>query len=469
MYLRLEIDGEEKFYSFPDKKRVAIGGAPTCDIQLKADGIDRYHLEIHEKMDGEFYAVDKGSTHGTFINEQKLAKDSPVAFNTFFPALLGESVYVYLMDDPVVEDSSPELPSENSHHVSSLDNFFKEEQEEKKTKPVPTISKEEPSKPATKKKPQIHVPSTAGQMTKDMQKLLDKQKELDAANKVSKKKARKKAASPKRKKKSTQDKYKLYMIIAIILFVGLLGYKQWQKIEQRKLDKIAEEKRRKKALELELIREKQLEEQKKLERKKKEEERKKRMQVKEYVHQDKCLSDLERSYCTPLQNGVNRLYKEGAYQELSTLYVVIDPAGPAAKYENYEYTKEQIPVVIKEAKRELGRIFHPGRFTKLMKMKLKGPEKTADNLKALALADFILAYQDGLPPADGIDKVVIIAMRNDLYEGHLDLSMEKLKKANLKDHVLLALMAYRSNILVPMKALFQRYRYEPKKEQDIQP
>jgi hypothetical protein len=103
MYLRVEIEGNEELYAFPDQNVVKIGRSPSSDIQLLVDGISRYHLEIHDRG-ADFIIIDKGSTNGSFIDEEQLEANNEYPFNTFFPVKLGFDVYVYLVDEVSPEE-----------------------------------------------------------------------------------------------------------------------------------------------------------------------------------------------------------------------------------------------------------------------------------------------------------------------------------------------------------------------------
>lgn len=100
-----EFDNSLNTYSFK-KKSITIGRSKDCDICIQADGISRVHVEIQEKADGSFRIIDKGSSNGTFINEEKLNPDEETEFNTFFPAKLGFGIVVSLVDDDGISSGS---------------------------------------------------------------------------------------------------------------------------------------------------------------------------------------------------------------------------------------------------------------------------------------------------------------------------------------------------------------------------
>lgn len=111
MFLKVEINGKEDFYAFKGQDVVKIGRSPVSDIQIINDGVSRNHIEIR-CIDGDFFIFDRGSTNGTFINEEELKVDEQYPFNTFFPVRLGFDVLIYLLDEVSVEQL--EIMSQNS-------------------------------------------------------------------------------------------------------------------------------------------------------------------------------------------------------------------------------------------------------------------------------------------------------------------------------------------------------------------
>ena len=461
MYLKLEIEGEESLHSFPDKNRVTIGRAPTSDIQVMADGISRHHLELHEKANGEIYAVDKGSTHGTFINGEQLVKDKPVVFNTFFPAQMGESVFIYLQDEPITAEEE-EVEEVKETVSSSLDNFFDEKQ-------TPVAQEEEPPEPPkpsqtfnldppkpVKKKPQIHVPKTAGKVTADMQKLMKKNKDAGTKSATRKKKT-------KKKKHVNKGEVQRKLITAFLIFIviGFAAYKQYQKIEAERLAAIAaeKEKQEKIAQELEL---KKKEEEKRLAAIRAEEEKKLfAKKLRDYPRRDKCLSDEELIYCGKFKKTQRKFY-EGVIKELETLYIISEPASVRAMFDEYKYAPDEYDQLFLAAKQTVGLAFHSGRFTKLQNFKLDRPSRSNENYAAFALGDILYSYREGFPKLDEIKKVVAISVLGGEYVAHVVLDYEKLIAADFAQDQKAVLYAFRSNILSPLKLLFKKYELKEK-------
>lgn len=461
MYLRLEIEGEESFHSFPDKKRITIGRAPTSDIQVMAEGVSRHHLEIHEKAQGDIYAVDKGSTHGTFINDEQLEKDSPVAFNTFFPAQMGENVFVYLLDEAVSEDEEVE---DNSEALgSSLDNFFDEgalapQDETPQTPPKPSETFNlDPPKPV-KKKPQIHVPKSAG-VNNDMQKLLKKREETRT-----KAATRKGSKAPKKKKKVKQEsKNKIITIALIFSFLSFAGYKQWQKIQAKKLARIKAEEARQAKIKAELEKEK-LEEEKRLRLAAIEKAKKQfASQVKNYVNRDKCLLDLEIQFCNPMKN-LRRDSVEGVVKQADILYIIMDPNSLRRELASYNYPQRDLEGLFIAAKQTVGRAFHQGKFSQRMNYKLEDPVINKSNYNALAIGDLLWTYNRGFPKTDEINRIILITVDNRNFVSYVELDKDVLYKEDFNAYRQNIIYAFRSNILSPLKRMINKFELKPGKK-----
>lgn len=449
MHLKLEIDGEENLYSFPDQKRVTIGRSPVNDIQILIQGISRAHLEVHEKDNGQFYAVDKGSTHGTFINEQRLVKNKPVSFNSFLPARLGPAVFIYLVDDieqtQIDEqgahdsfDNSLSSFSDNSEleneatTIGSLDNFF---EAEKKKEIAPAAPKE------VKK-------SSLDDFFKDHDKKVSKKRNARSS------KAKKTSAKSNKLKKKNQQKFITYLsILAVIAYVI---YGQWQ--EQKEKEKLAQLEKQK-AVQAMIAAKKA--EQKKLEEdrlaKIKEQKLKEKERfVKEVLSKDKCLSDTEISFCSIVKSLYPREFTEGVYKETTTLYFILDIKHKSLKYANYKYNDKELETVLVEARRTVGRRFHKSYFLKRKDAKLNELEPSFENHNIQASADFLESVVGRFPSLnDQIQKITVVAVDGEEYLSHYDYSFDKVSKLKKEDIEFTLKMFHRSNIKAPMRKLLK--------------
>lgn len=470
MYLKIEIDGEENYHSFPDKKRVVIGRSPTSDIQLSIEGISRHHIEIHEKLEGEYFVIDKGSTHGTFINETQLAKDKPVSFNTFFPAQLGPHVLIYLIDEPIGVDDTEVVITENNEIEEELDDIENElrkahgEKVEAKAKPR-IMPKQKISKVPKKKKPLIKSPTAKAVPAKKNITMIPIPQSVTkrpvvkkrGATSVSKVESKKAKLHKRKKKESTQ---KTITMIIVFLAIGYVGFLQWQKIEDKRVAK---------ALEVQRVKDAELaEEQKELDEiKKRKDEEEKQLAledakgfVKEIVFKDKCLGEIEVQFCKLMQSFRTRSIKEGAFKELSIIYIVLDVDTIQNKFADYIYTVDEVPLVNTAAQRTVGRGFHAGYFRLKQKMKLAPLPLDFKNFNYLAFTDFLLSIGDNFPTGiSGVSKLVLIAMKNDVYVSHFDYDFAKIQRLKLTDHLLEVKMLLKSNITANIPIIMNNYRY----------
>lgn len=90
-----------------------VGSSVNCDIIVKAEGISRKHLQLVQE-NGVVYAIDQGSTNGSFINEERLVPGRKTEFTTFFPIRLGYNVLISLIAADDIEQSSTIMKPMNS-------------------------------------------------------------------------------------------------------------------------------------------------------------------------------------------------------------------------------------------------------------------------------------------------------------------------------------------------------------------
>jgi pSer/pThr/pTyr-binding forkhead associated (FHA) protein len=68
--------GSEAQGEYPlDKDEISIGRATTCDVVVDNLGVSRHHCSIVKDGDG-WAAVDKGSNNGTYVNGQRVNKQT---------------------------------------------------------------------------------------------------------------------------------------------------------------------------------------------------------------------------------------------------------------------------------------------------------------------------------------------------------------------------------------------------------
>lgn len=102
MRIEILVDSEDPQIFPLNKPKMIIGSHESCDIILNSDGISRKHLIISSE-DDNYFAIDQGSTNGSYVNEERLVPGRRVEFTSFFPVRLGSNVLVSLLSD---EDAS---------------------------------------------------------------------------------------------------------------------------------------------------------------------------------------------------------------------------------------------------------------------------------------------------------------------------------------------------------------------------
>lgn len=102
MRIEILVDNEDPQIFPLNKPKMVIGSHESCDIILHADGVSRKHLIVVSE-DDSYFAIDQGSTNGSYVNEERLVPGRRVEFTSFFPLRLGDNVLVTLLSD---EDAS---------------------------------------------------------------------------------------------------------------------------------------------------------------------------------------------------------------------------------------------------------------------------------------------------------------------------------------------------------------------------
>ncbi|XP_057982903.1 protein phosphatase 1 regulatory inhibitor subunit PPP1R8 homolog [Malania oleifera] len=78
-YLEVLKDGEILGRINLDKRRHVFGRQfSTCDFVLDHQSISRQHAAVVPHKNGSIYVIDLGSVHGTFVANERLARDNPV-------------------------------------------------------------------------------------------------------------------------------------------------------------------------------------------------------------------------------------------------------------------------------------------------------------------------------------------------------------------------------------------------------
>lgn len=448
MQFKIEIDGEETLYSFESGTEVKIGRSPDSDIQVLVEGISRNHAKVIERND-EFIYTDLGSSVGSFVNDEPLQANVPTVFNSFFPIRLGQNVYLYLVDE-VIESPDTSLNLDDIPDAPLDDT------------PEPLV----PPEPKPKKKshkPMIYVPESAGTITKEASKVLEKNTNMSPQNR--RKKVVRKSSKKANVRKNSDVTQRVLFFLLFAIVIGFFGYKKWEKIEQEKFEKLKVELEKKKAEEKakqeELERLKKIAKEKELEEKKKE-----RLSfVRDVIFLDKCLGEVESKLCSPLKTFSNRSLREGYYKTLSDLYLILDVQSTFNNLSRFQYTySEQEKASLFEllAKEVKGGV-HLGYFENQKNLLLSEHIHSPEEYKLFLFSDFILSGSLKVSKEiSGINSLTIVGMNLNEYTLHLQLDFKKLQKLNLEEAQFMAKVFIRSNIKKPLYQLIDSLKYTPK-------
>lgn len=96
MYLEVLIDSQKPVIYKLNKPEIYIGSLMTNDIAIGFIGISRKHLKIIVK-DKSCFAIDQGSTNGSYIGKSKMAPGKRFEFSPLEPIRLGEKVFLTLL------------------------------------------------------------------------------------------------------------------------------------------------------------------------------------------------------------------------------------------------------------------------------------------------------------------------------------------------------------------------------------
>ncbi|XP_058880528.1 kanadaptin-like isoform X1 [Acipenser ruthenus] len=102
-----------------EKSFIVFGRLPNCDVPLEHPSISRYHSVVqYRRLPGDsvgeemgFYVFDLGSTHGTFVNKNKVPPKTYIRLKVGYVLKFGGSTRLFILQGP---DSDVEAESELS-------------------------------------------------------------------------------------------------------------------------------------------------------------------------------------------------------------------------------------------------------------------------------------------------------------------------------------------------------------------
>lgn len=352
MYLKVEHDGAEKVYTFPDNQEIKIGRSPDCEIQLLVEGISRYHLSIMSN-DGEYFVVDQGSTNGSFINEDRLTVEEKVPFNTFFPVKLGFNVYLSLLDEVNVKELNKIV------RVSASTDLNKGVSEKTKI-------------PASGTNPRINLQRTNSRIN-------------TSQIKVSQTRQR-------------QDNNFKFIVAFCLLGLGLyFSYGLWSPL-------FFEEE----ASPVAVIKPKAVNEVKKVVEKVASQDK----LVISSLTKDKCLNGIEKTFCDLFEVSRERSYYEGFYYFIGNLYLTIFESTLTKSFSSFELEPIEKREIILIARRSDRKNFDIKKFSNVDKYRIK-PTDEKLKLKSYLLLELLAKdYFKEIEKKPEIKKIIIALGKN---------------------------------------------------------
>ena len=118
MYIKVEVEFLDTVFYEINQERFSIGSALTNHVSLKLPSISKKHVEYLIE-DGVWKVADLGSTNGTYLADQKIAKNKPIKILEGETLRLGDMVYLTLtkkakqpvpLPTPQLIDEPEEMP-----------------------------------------------------------------------------------------------------------------------------------------------------------------------------------------------------------------------------------------------------------------------------------------------------------------------------------------------------------------------
>jgi pSer/pThr/pTyr-binding forkhead associated (FHA) protein len=108
MYIKIEVEFLDTAIYKINTEKFCIGAADTNHIILKLPSISKKHVTI-SIIEGKWFVTDLGSTNGTYIGDQKIAKNKRIGFLPDEAVRMGDAIYFTIIEhaDVFVELPAP--------------------------------------------------------------------------------------------------------------------------------------------------------------------------------------------------------------------------------------------------------------------------------------------------------------------------------------------------------------------------
>lgn len=154
--MRLEIlaDKKDPVIYVLNRPEIYIGSSENNDIVIASVEISKKHLKLIITDDGKCFAIDQGSTNGSFINDERLVPGKREEFKLLASMRLGDKVLLTLLDkdngefpdlplrEQFVEENKFKIADEDKTRVISLKTLQKTKTEKVKKKRLKKLEKE---------------------------------------------------------------------------------------------------------------------------------------------------------------------------------------------------------------------------------------------------------------------------------------------------------------------------------------
>ena len=163
--MRLEVlaDNKVAVIYVLNRPEIYIGSHENNDIVIPLSEISKKHLKLLITDDGKCFAIDQGSTNGSFINDERLVPGKREDFPILTSMRLGDKVLLTLLDkdngnlpvlplrEQFVEENKVRLADEDKTRVISLKTLQKTKTEKVKKKRLKKLEKELKKKKESRK------------------------------------------------------------------------------------------------------------------------------------------------------------------------------------------------------------------------------------------------------------------------------------------------------------------------------
>ncbi len=154
MYLEVHIESVDPQLFIIDQEELMVGSHESNDIFVDVSSVSKKHVKII-KEDKRWYALDQGSTNGTYIDSERLVPGNrrEIFVNQYLR--LGNVAHIVLLKTPLNSNPVPKVIARPPKAPEALDSADKTRivslKDLSEAKPVPKYREEEEEKAAPKK------------------------------------------------------------------------------------------------------------------------------------------------------------------------------------------------------------------------------------------------------------------------------------------------------------------------------